>query len=110
LSTGELITEREIFLDDFEDDMAQILVKKLAGQNEVKQVEELESIGYLSIDEIYPNDNFSIDETGITYFFNEYEIAAYVIGTSIIHLTFDEIKHLLRENSPIRVLIENYGR
>jgi hypothetical protein len=104
LATGELLTESEIFVDDFQNEMAQILVDKLVEQNGVKSPEELESIGFFSIDEIYPNDNFSIDETGITYFFNEYEIAAYVIGTIHIHLSYDDIKHLVRPGSPIRIL------
>jgi hypothetical protein len=107
LSTGELLTEQQIFVDDFQDEMSQILVQKLVEQNEVKHPQDLESIGYFSIDEIYPNDNFSIDDTGITYFFNEYEIAAYVIGTTNIHLTFDDIKHLIRPDSPILRLVES---
>ncbi|GHU58952.1 hypothetical protein FACS189411_15170 [Bacteroidia bacterium] len=107
LATGELLTESEIFIDGFQDEMAQILVDKLVEQNDVKSPEELESIGFFSIDEIYPNDNFSIDETGITYFFNEYEIAAYVVGTTHIHLSYDDIKHLIRPGSPIRVLFES---
>ncbi|GHT34008.1 hypothetical protein AGMMS49574_20760 [Bacteroidia bacterium] len=107
LATGELLTESEIFIDGFQDEMAQILVDKLVEQNDVKSPEELESIGFFSIDEIYPNDNFSIDETGITYFFNEYEIAAYVVGTTHIHLLYDDIKHLIRQGSPIRVLFES---
>jgi hypothetical protein len=106
LSTGAQLTEKEIFTDNFQDALAKIFVHKLAKKNKVDNVKELENMGYFSIDEIYPNDNFAIDETGITYYFNEYEIAAFAVGTTSIHLPFEEIAHLLRPDSPIRVLVD----
>ncbi|HNP92166.1 RsiV family protein, partial [Macellibacteroides fermentans] len=54
---------------------------------------------------IFPNGNFSVDETGINYTFNEYEIAAYVVGATHVHLSFEEIKHLARKESPIAHLV-----
>ena len=57
--------------------------------------------------EIFPNGNFLVDETGITYSFNEYEIAAYVVGVTNVHLPYKEIRYLLRDDSPISQLIEN---
>ena len=49
----------------------------------------------------------AVDETGITYSFNEYEIAAYVVGVTNVHLPYKEIRYLLRDDSPISQLIEN---
>jgi hypothetical protein len=106
LSTGGLITEEDLFVDNYQDDLAKLLVRKLAKTNEVEQVKELEEIGYFSIDEINPNNNFYVDETGITYYFNEYEIGPYAMGMVDIHLSFDEIKYLIRPESPIRRLID----
>jgi hypothetical protein len=106
LTTGNPITEKELFTEGYEDALAKLLVRELTKIAEVKDARELEEIGYFAIDEIYPNDNFAIDETGITYYFNEYEIAAYFVGTTSIHLSFDEISHLLREDNPIRALVE----
>ena len=54
-----------------------------------------------SIDEIFPNGNFLIDDNGITYTFNEYEIAAYVVGATNVHLPYEEIQYLLKKESPI---------
>jgi hypothetical protein len=105
LKTGEIVTEEDIFVEDFQDALALMLVDKIAKQNEIENAKELESIGFFSIDEIFPNGNFRIDEEGITYYFNEYEIAAYVVGGTSVKLLYDEIKPLLRKDSPVSTLI-----
>lgn len=101
LKTGNLITEEDIFVDGYQEDLAQILVDRIAKQNSLDDVKELENIGFFSIDEIFPNGNFLIDDNGITYTYNEYEIAAYVVGATNVHLPYEEIQHLLKKESPI---------
>ncbi|MDF9829100.1 DUF3298 and DUF4163 domain-containing protein [Parabacteroides sp. PF5-6] len=106
LTRGEFITEAEIFIPGFETSLAQMLVDAIAEQNDLEDPKELENMGYFSIDEIYPNGNFLIDGQGITYSFNEYEIAAYVIGVTSVHFPFEKIKHLLQPESPIAILLQ----
>jgi hypothetical protein len=105
LKTGTIVTEEDIFVEDFQDALALMLVDKIAKQNEIENAKELESIGFFSIDEIFPNGNFRIDEEGITYYFNEYEIAAYVVGGTSVKLLYDELKPLLKKDSPVSTLI-----
>ena len=94
-------------MDNYQDNLARILVDQIAKQNNVSDAKELENIGFFSVDEIFPNGNFLVDETGITYSFNEYEIATYVVGVTNAHLPYKEIRYLLRDDSPISQLIEN---
>ena len=101
MKTGNLIKEDDIFIEGFQEDLAQILIDRIAKQNTVENPKELENIGFFSIDEIFPNGNFLIDDNGITYTFNEYEIAAYVVGATIVHLPYEEIQYLLKKESPI---------
>ncbi|RHJ95350.1 DUF3298 and DUF4163 domain-containing protein [Parabacteroides bouchesdurhonensis] len=107
LKNGEPITEEDIFIENFQDNLSQILVDQITEQNKMENPKELENAGFFSIDEIFPNGNFLVDSTGITYTFNEYEIAAYVVGVINVHLSFDKIKHLLKQESPISPLIGN---
>lgn len=107
LKNGELITEEDIFIDNYQDELAQILVDHIAKQNKVENPKDLENIGFFSVDEIFPNGNFLINETGITYTYNEYEIAAYVVGATNVFLPYNEIQHLLKKESPISTLIGN---
>ncbi|MDR3262488.1 MAG: DUF3298 domain-containing protein [Tannerella sp.] len=104
LKTGRQITESDIFIDDYQDDLTKIIIDGIALFNNVDEVEELENIGYFDINEIRPNKNFYVDETGITYTFNEYEIAAYVVGATFVQLPYEKIRHLLRKDSPIATI------
>lgn len=101
LENGRHITEEDLFVDGYETELAELLVEEIARKNELDNKKDLEDIGYFSIDEIYPNDNFYIDATGITYTFNEYEIAAYALGATEVHLGFEQIKPLMKEDNPI---------
>ena len=101
MKTGNLIKEDDIFIEGFQEDLEQILIDRIAKQNTVENPKELENIGFFSIDEIFPNGNFLIDDNGITYTFNEYEIAAYVVGATNVHLPYEEIQYLLKKESPI---------
>ena len=73
--TGQRIMESEIFIDDYSDDLTKIIIDAIALSNNV-EIDELENIGFFNLEEIHPNNNFYVDEIGITYTYNEYEIAA----------------------------------
>lgn len=107
LNTGNALTEEDIFVDDYLYKLAPVLVDHIAAQNKVENAKELENIGFFSVEEIAPNGNFKIDDAGIIYTFNEYEIAAYVVGATHVFLPYDEIRYLLRPDSPIASLIDN---
>ena len=100
LKTGRRITEDTIFADDYQDDLTKIIIDAIALSNNV-EIAELENIGFFNLDEIYPNNNFYADETGLTYTYNEYEIAAYVVGAVSVQIPYEKIRHLLRRESPV---------
>jgi hypothetical protein len=104
LKTGDELKEKDIFIDNYQDDLAQIIVDAIAMDNNVTDLSELENMGFFNINEIYPNNNFYVDENGITYTFNNYEIAAYSVGKTDVMLPYDKIRHLMRENSPVSIL------
>lgn len=101
LKIGNSVTEEDIFVENYQDDLAQLLIDRIAKQNNVENAKDLENIGFFSIEEIFPNGNFLINENGIIYTYNEYEIAAYVVGTTNIYLPYEEIQYLLKKDSPI---------
>lgn len=107
LKSGNALTEADIFVENYQEHLAQILVDHIARQNKVDDPKELENIGYFSVDEIFPNGNFRVDAAGITYTFNEYEIAAYVVGQTNVFLPYEEIHYLLKKESPIGEIVGN---
>ncbi|MDR0768947.1 MAG: DUF3298 and DUF4163 domain-containing protein [Dysgonamonadaceae bacterium] len=104
LNTGEYITEDAFAEVNYKKNVAEIIVRKIADANNVSDPAQLENIGYNSIDDIVPNGNFTIDEQGITYYFNEYEIAAYFIGTTKVFIPYKELEIFIADDSPIAAL------
>jgi Protein of unknown function (DUF3298). len=105
LENGKEITEEDIFVNDYQERLANILVKKIAELYRLDDIKELENIGFFNIDEIYPNENFIVDNSGITYIFNEYEIAAYVVGNIEVHIPFSEIEYLIKRDGAIAHIV-----
>jgi hypothetical protein len=95
VARGTFITEDELFVAGFRDKLSQILITTIVARYELNDPKQLEEVGFFDISKIVPNGNFLIDATGITYSFNEYEIAAYSAGIINVHVPFDAIKDIL---------------
>jgi hypothetical protein len=104
LETGDDLNEDDIFKDDYQNELARLIVDAIAADHHMTTPEDLENIGYFNVKEIYPNNNFYVNGDGITYTFNEYEIAAYYVGKIDVFLPYDKIRHLMREDSPVAPL------
>ena len=63
-------------------------------------------MGYFGIDEIMPNRNFLIDESGITYIFNKGEYSAYLLDAPEVFIPFDDLRMLLKENTLVTKLAQ----
>ncbi len=101
LKTGNILSEKDIFREEYESPLRRIIINKLLQQNGVNDVSELEQLGYFGIDEIVPNKNFLVDAKGITFVFNKGEYSAYLINAPVIFIPYEEILHLLRENTTV---------
>ncbi|MDR2041879.1 MAG: DUF3298 and DUF4163 domain-containing protein [Tannerella sp.] len=104
LNTGRLLKEKDLFVDNYQEDLAKIIVDNIASANNVDNAPELENLGFFNVNEIVPNGNFCVDDTGITYLFNEYEIAAYAVGPVVVQLPYGKVRHLLRADSPLAAI------
>ncbi len=102
LSDGSVITEKDLFLDDYESILSPIILEKLAEIQNVKLPKDLENNGFFDISDIKPNNNFYLNEKGITYIYNPYEIAAYVVGISEVFIPYEDISFILAPQSPIK--------
>jgi len=106
LKTGNILSEKDIFREGYESQLRRIIINKLLKQNGVNDISELEQLGYFGVDEIIPNKNFLVDAKGITFIFNKGEYSSYLINAPVIFIPYDEIRHLLRENTTVWKLAE----
>lgn len=102
---GTILTEEDIFAENYTDELKNILIDKLLVQNKAIDINELYELGFIFTEGIVPNGNFYVSKEGITYVYGAYEIACYAIGISEVFLPFDDIRMLLRKKSPISFLL-----
>ncbi len=112
LITGKLITEADIFIPDSLERLTQILrdeVKQLSRNNETMPTIETYAESVYDKSAIRPNGNFYINDQGICYIFNPYEIApmSYAYETEVL-IPYPLIQGLMLNNSPLQYLVEQY--
>lgn len=103
LKTGERLHEKDIFVAEYKKILDPLLLQKLYDQNKVNTVEELYEIGYSRIEDFTSNDNFWINEKGITYIFSQGDYSTPSIGEIKVFFAYGEIKHILKDESPISI-------
>jgi len=104
LETGKLLTEDDFAGNNYKKNLSSLIVQKIAAAKGLDSIPQLEDIGYNSIEDIAPNGNFTIDDKGITYYYNEYDIAAYFVGTTVVFIPYEELKAYISDDSPISSL------
>ena len=85
----------DLFEGDYKEALTDLLWKQLMADNNVSTRQELEDMGYATTGDLEPIENFYLDPTGITFYYNVYEIAPYVMGATKITLSYEDIAHLM---------------
>lgn len=89
----------DLFVEESDDELSDLLWNRLMKDKNAKTREELYDMGYASTGELTPTENFYIDEEGITFYYNVYDIAPYAMGPLTITLSRDEVSHLVNDTS-----------
>ena len=106
LKTGQLLQEENFAGISYKNSVSKILAQKIAEDNGLASLNDLENLGYNPAEEIIPNNNFTIDSKGITYYFNENEIAGTMVGSTQVFIPYKEINIYMKKDSPISLLSE----
>ncbi len=97
LNTLEKIQETDIFVSDYKEPLARVIREKLLRVME-------ENVGsddadlrkyFFELESIYPNNNFMMNDKGVHYVYNVYEIAPYASGMFEVFIPYSEIASLL---------------
>lgn len=71
-------------------------VKKLSPD------QSLEGDYWFENNKFHLNENFLFTRSGITFYYNEYEISCYACGTTEIEIPYSNIKSLINQNGPLQ--------
>jgi hypothetical protein len=106
LATGEFLQEEDFSGLHYRQNLSRLIVRKIAAANELADVGELEQLGFIALADIGPNGNFVIDDGGITYYFNENEIAGLREGIIRVFIPYEEIGRYVSEESPLALFFK----
>jgi hypothetical protein len=107
LKNGKKITEDDLFTEKAKSIIVTMITDKIMKQNKLNSIEALADIGYFDLnEELNLNTNFYVTEKGLTYTFNEYEIAGYAVGTTEVFLDFSILSDYLKPGNPLAGLID----
>lgn len=95
---GHLLTLHELFNQDFESELTQLLIEALKNKLQVNSIEELQELGFLIVNDMYPSENFLLDGKNIRFYYNAYEIAPYSVGPTELILSMDQLTDILNPN------------
>lgn len=97
ITTGQTLTEQDLFTDDFFSKIHDLLVLNLVRQrDDMSLIEDVQNSDY-EVDAIKPNGNFYFASDGLIYIYNPYEIGPYYLGETNILVPTEEIKPFLKE-------------
>ena len=100
LETGNQLTEDDLFVVNASDALAALLQQALAIDAAKRNI----ALDEFFDDQVLPNGNFAITEDGMYYQFNVYDIAPYCYGDTRLLLTKEQLKPLMRKNTPVYAL------
>ena len=92
--TGQQLTLRDVFVPGYESTLNELLQQKLIENTGAKDMNDLRAKGYLYSMEMFAPENFALDEDGITFIYNPYEIAPYEKGMTELTLENEELEAL----------------
>ncbi len=106
LNAGKQVTENDIFNAGYDMVLQQLIISSLLQQTQAESVEELEDLGFFGVREIIPNQNFLLNDKGITYTYNKGEYSAYQLDAPQVFIPYEILFPILRENSVAAKLAE----
>ncbi|MCD8309926.1 MAG: DUF3298 and DUF4163 domain-containing protein [Prevotellaceae bacterium] len=101
LSTLTPVRLDDLFAKGYEEQLTDLLWNQLMADNHVTTREELQDMGYALGGDIEPTGNFYLDDAGITFYYNVYDIAPYVMGTTAITLSYDILQPLMDDKKGV---------
>ncbi len=100
LADGRLLTYADVFAEDSDDALSDILTRQLRKDYSIPDDVTLGEAGFF-VEKVSPNRNIYVNGNGVGFLYNSYEIAPYSQGATNIFLEFNQIKELIKMGSPV---------
>jgi len=95
LSRLVTLSEEDLFVPGYYRPLIEKIVHHLMQKYQVNEPNSLLEKGFFTIEDIVPNNNFFLDEEGIHYAYNQYEIAPYAMGVISVTIPYSDLEDIL---------------
>lgn len=95
LNSLTTITEEDIFTPNYHQFLTTKIIENLMKNYEVNTPEELINEGFFDVYDIAPNSNFWLNNEGVHYIYNQYEIAPYSMGPIEVTIPYEDIQSII---------------
>lgn len=95
LNSLTTITEEDIFTPNYHQFLTTKIIENLMKNYEVNTPEELINEGFFDVNDIAPNSNFWLNNEGVHYIYNQYEIAPYSMGPIEVTIPYEDIQSII---------------
>ena len=107
LENGNPLTLEDIFNSQDFEKVNKVILSQLLKDLRITSPAQLVDAGFFDPDGITATENFYIDNTGVVWLFNPYEIACYAVGSVKIPVPYNTLKPYIKPDSPVMNMIEN---
>ncbi|MGL5958818.1 MAG: RsiV family protein [Phocaeicola sp.] len=101
IKSGEIITLDDIFSAGYKKKVSDLLLEGLIAEvadrledTTIKTLSDLQNNGVLNYTDIYVPDNFLLEREGVSFFFNNYDIAPYYMGSFEITIPYSQLENI----------------
>ncbi len=95
------ISEEDLFTPAYYKPLTDIILRSLMEKYQVTSPDSLLTKGFFNIEDIAPNNNFWMNDYGLHYTYNQYEIAPYSMGTIDVTIPYDDLTSILKPDNII---------
>lgn len=90
-----VLTEEDLFVPNYFKPLRDKIIDALMKENSVTEPDSLLNKGFFTLEDIVPNNNFQLNDEGIHYVYNQYEIAPYSMGVIEVLIPYSELEDIL---------------
>ena len=102
LADGRRLSLDDLLIGGLSSQLNEIAERRFRRLYGVPQGRSLADAGFwFEEDEFTLNDNFAVTESGLLFYFNPYEVAAYVVGPTGLRLPLEELDDLVLPGGPL---------
>jgi len=96
LKSGNKIKLSDILADEYLPELTKIAEEEFRKLKNLNTTQTLNEAGYWFEDNLfYLNNNFALNDSTLTFYYNKYEISAYAYGPTELDIPLSRINHLL---------------